>query len=78
MLGPDGDKKYIYIHIFDGDIVRNKAQKVIKIQWPSLTCFMDVYHTNHNILNHIGDIHEIKAISNEDKVCCLNLFGNIQ
>ena len=72
------DKKYIYLQIFDGDIVCNKAQKVMKVHWPSLTCFIDVDHINHNILNHIGDIHEITAISKEDKVFCLNLFGNIQ
>ena len=43
------EKKYIYLHILDGNSVCKSAQKIIEVQWPSLTCIVCADQTTQNI-----------------------------
>ena len=68
MLDLDPKKEYFDLQIFDGASVCKKAQRIMSVQWPRLTCITGAEHTLHNIFKGIGKLSEISVIIKQDKV----------
>ena len=45
----DQDKKLVDLHMFDGASVCRKAQNILKVVYPMLSCIVGAYHTYHNV-----------------------------
>ena len=45
----DPEKKLVDLHIFDGASVCRKAQKILKVVYPILSCIVGAEHTCHNV-----------------------------
>ena len=56
------------LHLFDGTSVCIKAQKMLKVVYPMLSCIVGSDHTCHNVFKGWEYIEEIMKLCREDKV----------
>ena len=57
------------LHMFDGSSVWRKAQKIITVLYPIMSCIVGADHTFHNVFEGWASIEKITKMCREDKVC---------
>ena len=73
----DLEKKLVGLHIFDGASVCRKAQKILKVVYPILSCIFGAEHTYHNFLKGWAYIEVITKLCREDKVRSISVKTEI-
>ena len=64
----DLEKKLVDLHMFYGLSVCRKAQTILKVAYPILSCVVGAEHTCHNSFKRWSYIEEITNLCREDKV----------
>ena len=65
----DPERKLVDLHMFDGASVCRKAQKILKVVYPILSCIVGAEHTFHIAFKGWPSIEEITKLCREDKLC---------
>ena len=65
----DKENKPVDLHMFDGTSVCRKAQEILKVVYPMLSCIFGSDYTCHNVFKGWASIEEITKLRREDKVC---------
>ena len=58
----DAENKPVDVHIFDGTSVCRKAQQILKVFYPILSCIFGEEHTCHNVFKGWRSIEEITKL----------------
>ena len=57
------------LHIFDGGSVCRKAQKLLKVVYPMLSCIVGTDHIFQNVFKGSVYIEKITKLYREENVC---------
>ena len=64
----DPENKLVDLHMFNGASVFRRAQKILKVVYPILSCIIGAEHTCHNVFKGWESIEELTKLYREDKV----------
>ena len=74
----DTENKLVDPYMFDEASVCRKAQNILKVFYPILSCIVGAEHTCHNVFKGWAYIEEITKLCREDKVCLISVKTEIR